>query len=99
MAEIQNSKRKSYDAAFKLSVVSFAQQCGNRSTGRRFGVNERQVRDWRKQQKQLESLKSKKKRLEGGGRKAAHPEMEEELLKWIEVLRAENLKVTRADIQ
>lgn len=48
---------------------------------------------------QLESLQSKKKRLQGGGRKAAHPEMEQELLQWIEALRAENLKISRADIQ
>ena len=59
------------------------------------------MRDWRKQQNQLESLKSKKKkRLKGtcSGRKAAHPEIEE-LVEWIESLRAENLKVTRAAIQ
>ena len=100
MADTQKSHRKrSYDATFKLIVVSFVQHEGNRSAGRHFGVNERQVRDWSKQQKELESLKSKKKRLEGGGRKAAHPVMEDDLVAWIESLRTEKLKVTRADIQ
>ena len=62
-------------------------------------MNERQVRDWRKQKRQLQSLPSKKKRLEGGGRKATFPGLESDLVTWIDVLGAENVMVTRADVQ
>ena len=48
---------------------------------------------------QLGSLNSKKRRLDGGGRKAALPDMEEELVTWKESLRAHNLRVTRSNIQ
>ena len=48
----------------------------------------------------MESLKSnEKKRPEGGGRKASNPVMEDDFVAWMESLRAENLKVTQADIQ
>ena len=39
-------------------------------------------------------IPSKKKRLEGGGRKASLPEMEE-VVAWIEGCRAKNFRVTR----
>ena len=43
-------------------------------------------------------IPSKKKRLEGGGRKAALPEMEE-VVAWIEGYRAKNFRVTRASVR
>ena len=43
-------------------------------------------------------MSRKKRRLDGGGRKAALPEMEE-LLVWIDALRAGNLRVTCKNIQ
>ena len=45
------------------------------------------------------NLNSKKRRLGGGGRKAALPDLEEELVAWIESLRAQNLRVTRSSVQ
>lgn len=42
-------KRSSYDAAFKLKVVKFAEENGNRSAGRQYDISEKLVRDWRKQ--------------------------------------------------
>ena len=71
------SQKKSFDSAFKLKVVEFAEKNSNRGAGRKFGVDEKRVWEWRKQKQQLESLPRKKR---GGGRKAALPDMEEELL-------------------
>ena len=53
----------------------------------------------REQKGYLEKLPINKKRLGGGGRKAALPTMEEELGEWIEGSRAKNLRITRASVQ
>ena len=92
-------KKGSFDAAFKLKAVMCAEESTNRGAARKLGVDERRIREWRKQKDDLESLNSKKRRLEGAGRKHALPDMEEELVTWIEALRAQNLRVTRSNIQ
>ena len=92
-------KKRSYDAAFKLKVIEFAEQNTNRSAARKYGVDEKRVREWKKQKDQLGSLNSKKRRLDGGGCKAALPNMEEEFVAWIESLRAQNLRVTHSNVQ
>ncbi|OOZ66168.1 hypothetical protein BOW47_12420, partial [Solemya velum gill symbiont] len=46
-------KRSSYDAAFKLKAVEFAEENGNRAAGRKFDISEKLVRDWRKQKEEL----------------------------------------------
>ena len=94
-----NPKKRSFDSAFKLKVLEFAEKNSNRGAGRKFGVDEKRVREWRKQKPQLESLPRKKRRMDGGGRKAALPDLEEELLAWIDALRATNLRVTRSSVQ
>ena len=91
--------KRSYDAAFKLKVIEFAEQSTNRSAARKYGVDEKRVFEWKKQKDQLGSLNSKKRKLNGGGRKVALPNMEEELVAWIESLRAQNLRVTRRNVQ
>ena len=48
----------------------------------------KQVCEWKKQKDQLGSLNSKKRRLDGVGHKAALSDNEEELMTWIESLRA-----------
>ena len=64
-------KKKSFDATFKLKVVDYAMQNTNRSASRKFGVDEKRVREWRKQKEDLKGLPPKKKRMTGGGRRAA----------------------------
>ena len=44
-------------------------------------------------------LPQKKKRMEGGGRKATLPDVEDELLVWIDEMRAKNQQVMRSSIQ
>ena len=53
-----------------------AEQTTNRAVARKFSVDERRIREWKSD---LEKLPHKKRRMEGGGCKAALPEMEEEL--------------------
>ena len=93
------TKKRSYDAAFKLKVVQYAENNSNRAAARKHQVDERSVRDWRKQKEQLNTLQSKKLRLPGGGRKLKFPDVEEQLAQWIEHQRAQHLRVSRTMIQ
>ena len=100
VASVKIVKRKrTFDAAFKLKVVAFAEKNTNRGAASRFSVDEKSVRVWRKDKSKLEELPDKKKRLPGGGRKPSQPEMEELLFIWISNLREKNLRVTRIQIQ
>ena len=93
------TKKRSYDAAFKLKVVQYAEDNNNRAATRKHQVDERSVCDWRKQKEQLETLPSKKQGLPGAGRKPKLPDVEEQLAAWIEHQQAEHLRVTRTMIQ
>jgi transposase-like protein len=42
-------KNNSYTASYKLKVISFAEQFGDRAAEREFGILESNVRYWRKQ--------------------------------------------------
>ena len=44
-------KKKSYDTAFELRVIEYAEKHNNREAGRNFNVGESSVRDWRRQKK------------------------------------------------
>ena len=46
-------KRSCYDAAFKLKVVEFVEECGNRAAEHEYTISEKLVRDWRKAKESL----------------------------------------------
>ena len=94
----QVCRKRSFDAAFKLKMIEFAEQNTNRSAARKYDVDEKRVHDWKKQKDQLQRLNSKKRRLDGGGPKPALSDMEE-LVAWVESLRAQNLCVTRKNFR
>lgn len=58
--------RRSYTAGFKLNVVAYAKEMGNRAAGNLFCVNEKQIRYWKKQEDLLR-LSHKSKRANRGG--------------------------------
>ena len=70
----------------------------NREAARYFGIDEKRVRDWKKQKSELKDLPSKKRRLEGAGRKPLLPEIEDQLEEWIQSLRESNIRVTVAKL-
>ena len=49
-------KRSSYETGFKLRVIKYAEEHGNRGAEREFSVSEKVVRDWRKQKEVLQSM-------------------------------------------
>ena len=74
-------KRKSYTAQFKLQIIKYAAENGNRATERKFGVSEKLVRDWRKAEETLIAMKKTKKA--NRGLKARWPELEERVHRWV----------------
>ena len=47
-------KKRSYDAAFQLKVVDYAKHNTNTGAARKHGVDEKHVREWKKQKDQPE---------------------------------------------
>ena len=92
-------KKRSFDVAFKLKVVECTEKSTNRGAAAKFYVDEKSVRTWRKNKASLLALPSKRKRIQGGGRKPGNLDVDEDLLAWISGLRASNLRVTRTQIQ
>jgi hypothetical protein len=58
-------KNNSYTASYKLKVISFAEQFGNRAAQRGFGILESNVRYWRKQKEWLKNAKSDSRAFHG----------------------------------
>lgn len=95
-------KRRSYDADFKLEVVAYAARTSKNEASRRYMVDRKRIQDWTKQKDALQaSLHTgvRRKRLEGGGRKAQHPVIEEQLADWVRSRWAEKETVTREMIK
>ena len=67
-------KKRRYDAAFKLKVIEFAEQNTNMSAARKYGIDEKLVCEWKKQEDRLGILNSNKRILDGGRCKAALPD-------------------------
>jgi transposase-like protein len=49
-------RRKSYTAMFKLEVVDFVKEKGNREAARKFNVGETSVREWLKEEAAMKCL-------------------------------------------
>ena len=87
------SKRMKYTAKFKLQVVKFAQETNNCAASREFCVNEKLVRDWRKQIEKLKCMPKNK--CSNRGKKCQWPQLEDKLIVWIEEQRQSGYIVTR----
>ena len=90
-------KRMSYSAAFKLKVISFAENANNSAASRHFGISEKLVRDWRKNQSVLENIPKSKKALRHGI--ASFPKLEKALNDWVLNSRQNGYAVTRTGIR
>jgi hypothetical protein len=73
--------RKSYTSVEKLEIVGYAERNNNRSAARLYGVDEKQVRNWRKEKTILQAMKPTKRARRLG--KERWPELELDLKKWI----------------
>lgn len=80
------AKRHSYEAGFKLMVIGFALEHGNRAAGREYNINESMVRKWRKQENELRQVRKTQKSFRGN--KARWPQLEDKLEQWVMEQRA-----------
>ena len=71
----------SYTAGFKLRVVGYAVEHGNRAAGKKFAVDESCVRRWRVQREKLTNTAKLKRANRRGA--ALFPDLEKELACWI----------------
>ena len=84
--------RNAYTAKEKLAVVKYAEAFGNRAAGREFGVNEANVRLWRKNKDRL--MKMPRTKQADRGLKAQFPEIESHLLEWVTDRRRQGIAVS-----
>lgn len=75
------AKRMKYNALFTLKVVKFAKSSNHSVAAREFGINEKQVREWKKAEEKLMEMPRTKCALRRG--KQQWPELEEKLFKWV----------------
>ena len=74
----RGSPRASYTGAYKLRVVSYAVDHGNRAAGKKFAVDESCVRRWRAQRETLLKMPRHKPGSGRGGPDPAFPLLFEE---------------------
>ncbi|KAI2796098.1 hypothetical protein BLOT_016110 [Blomia tropicalis] len=64
----KGKKIKSYTIKDKLKMIELAKLKGNRFTARLHGVDEKSIREWRKQEDKLREQPLHRSKLPGGGR-------------------------------
>lgn len=96
---MSESKRFSYPTSFKLKVLEYAKENGNRAAERRFGPppTECTIREWRKQEQKLFKMPRMKKA--NRGKHAKWPNLEAKLKHWIEVQRLSGISVSTKIVQ
>ncbi|KAG2459032.1 POGK protein, partial [Polypterus senegalus] len=80
---MSKQKRCTYKVGFKLEVIKYAKEHGNRAAERHFGPppSEKMIREWQKQEDQLQKLDKSKQTLRGHA--AKWPELEVDIKEWI----------------
>ena len=103
LVRVMSKRKGSYDTATKLQAVEVAEKKSKEAAAREFSVDPRRIREWCAQKEKLLELKkqggSKRKQLDGAGRRVQSEDMEETLLSWIMELRGRNVRVSRKMIQ
>ena len=89
--------RRSYTAVFKLQVISYVEEHGNRAAGRKFDVDESNVRKWRRNKEDIKKMPSIKKARRG--KKAQHPKLEKTLLEWVEERRLGGIAINTVHLR
>ncbi|CAG8554417.1 12255_t:CDS:1, partial [Racocetra fulgida] len=86
-AHITNKIRRSWCVCEKLMVVYYFEYIKNvRKTAKEFGIEPKQVRDWRKKKQELLDALPHALSLHPG-RSAQYPILEEKLFNWVKELR------------
>ena len=90
-------KRNSYEAGFKLRVVELAEINGNSKAARENNIDEKLVRDWRKNKRELTEIPKTK--CARRGKMPPFSDLENEINEWVLEQRQNGFIVTRGSIR
>ena len=90
-------KRMSYAASFKLKAVEAAKETSNVEAAKKFGVDESNIRRWKKDSL-LDSIPNSK-RAKRRPKTGQLPEMEKDILEWFDAQRQNGYSVSRLAIR
>ncbi|XP_006036846.1 zinc finger and SCAN domain-containing protein 29-like [Alligator sinensis] len=85
--------RRSYDRNFKMMVINYAEKTNNCEAGRIYSVTEANVRRWRQLKGKLKTAKSTRRSF-SGPKKGRFPEIEKQVLNYVQRQRSEGVRVT-----
>ncbi|XP_036598046.1 zinc finger protein 570-like [Trichosurus vulpecula] len=91
-------KYRNYSAGFKLKVIVFAEQHGNRAAERQFSVSEKLVRDWRKLKDKLENTDLSRRAFRGP-KTGKFPQIDEEVFMYVTEMRNSGYRVSYEMLQ
>lgn len=88
------------DMSFKLKAIEYTQRVSNNAAVKKYKVDVKPIREWRKKKQSIAELKEKhkgqgRKNLEGGERRAVDSDLDDIILEWIYGRRANGLRVYR----
>jgi len=89
----QKSKRLSYTAKFKREGIRCAEEKGNRKAAAIFGVNESNVRLWRKHNAAIGGCEASRRKF-SGSKKGRFPEIDDAVFKFFQERRKTGLFVS-----
>ena len=96
----KGQKRRNYSLKFKATAVEYAENNSIHSAAVKYDVDRKRIREWSQKadviaENNAKSGGSKRKRLDGGGRKLTDTDLEDELVEWIYNRRENMLRVSR----
>ena len=71
-----------YSMEFKKATIKYSQENSIHSAAKKFKVDRKRVCEWVQKEEKVTSIKEKRFRLNGGGRKLKDVELDEEVLSW-----------------
>ena len=84
----KGERRRKYSMKFKKATIKYALENSMHSAAKKFKVDRKRVREWVQKEEKVTSMKEKRFRLDGGGRKITDAELEVEVLSWIQQRRS-----------
>jgi len=84
---------------FKLKAIEYAERVSKNAAAKKYKVDVKRIREWRKNKQSIAELKEKhkgqgRKKLDGGGRRAVDSDLDDIILEWIHGRRANWLRVS-----
>ena len=90
----KGERRQKYSMEFKKATIKYTQENSIHSAAKKFKVDRKRVREWAQKEGKVTSMKGKRFRLDGGGRKLTDVELED-VLRWMQQRHSNMIRVSR----